>query len=112
MRYRSLFAALAIGVAFGVAACGGGGGSDNNDSGSANKDVSGSLSMMAIWAGEEQASFQAVIDGFTELYPNVTVKYTSGGDNIVTVLSTAVEGGNPPDIATVSQPGTMVSNST
>ena len=35
------------------------------------------------------------------------MKYTSGGDNIVTVLSTAVEGGNPPDIATVSQPGTM-----
>jgi len=48
MRYRSLFAALAISVAFGVAACGGGGGSDNNDSGSANKDVSGSLS---VWPG-------------------------------------------------------------
>ena len=30
---------------------------------------------MAIWAGEEQASFEAVIAGFNELYPNVTVNY-------------------------------------
>ena len=63
--------------------------------------------MIGVWTGPEQRSFQAVIDGFKEQNPDVTVKYTSGGDNIVTVLSTAVEGGNPPDIATVSQPGTM-----
>ena len=63
--------------------------------------------MIGVWTGPEQKSFQAVIDGFKEKNPDVTVKYTSGGDNIVTVLSTAVEGGNPPDIATVSQPGTM-----
>jgi alpha-glucoside transport system substrate-binding protein len=69
--------------------------------------VSGSISVIGVWTGPEQASFQAVIDGFTEQNPDATVKYTSGGDNIVTVLSTAVEGGNPPDIATVSQPGTM-----
>ena len=69
--------------------------------------VSGSISVIGVWTGPEQKSFQAVIDGFTEQNPDVTVKYTSGGDNIVTVLSTAVEGGNPPDIATVSQPGTM-----
>jgi len=69
--------------------------------------VSGSISVIGVWTGPEQKSFQAVIDGFTEQNPDATVKYTSGGDNIVTVLSTAVEGGNPPDIATVSQPGTM-----
>jgi alpha-glucoside transport system substrate-binding protein len=69
--------------------------------------VSGSVSVIGVWTGPEQESFQAVIDGFTAKNPDVTVKYTSGGDNIVTVLSTAVEGGNPPDIATVSQPGTM-----
>ena len=63
--------------------------------------------MIGVWTGPEQKSFQAVIDGFTAKNPDATVKYTSGGDNIVTVLSTAVEGGNPPDIATVSQPGTM-----
>ena len=69
--------------------------------------VSGSISVIGVWTGPEQKSFQAVIDGFTAKNPDATVKYTSGGDNIVTVLSTAVEGGNPPDIATVSQPGTM-----
>ena len=62
---------------------------------------------MAIWAGEEQKSFQAVIDGFKEQYPNVNVKYTSGGDNLAPLLSTAVQGGNPPDIAAIGQPGLM-----
>jgi alpha-glucoside transport system substrate-binding protein len=103
MRYRALFAALAVALAFGAAACGGGGDSDSSGSGS--KDVSGSLSMMAIWAGEEQTSFQAVIDGFKEQYPNVSVKYTSGGDNLAPLLSTAVAGGKPPDIAALGQPG-------
>jgi alpha-glucoside transport system substrate-binding protein len=62
---------------------------------------------MAIWAGQEQKSFQAVIDAFEEKYPNVNVKYTSGGDNLAPLLTTAVEGGNPPDIAAIGQPGLM-----
>ena len=103
MRYRSLLAALAVALAFGAAACGGGG--DDNEGAKGSEDVSGSLSMMAIWAGEEQKSFQAVIDGFEEKFPNVSVKYTSGGDNLAPLLSTAVEGGNPPDIAALGQPG-------
>ncbi len=93
-----------------VGACG-----SDDESGSAGttagettgESVSGSISVIGVWTGPEQKSFQAVIDGFTAKNPDATVKYTSGGDNIVTVLSTAVEGGNPPDIATVSQPGTM-----
>lgn len=94
-----------------VGACGGG--DDDAGSGSTTAEettaesVSGNVSVIGVWTGPEQESFQAVIDGFTAENPDVTVKYTSGGDNIVTVLSTAVEGGNPPDIATVSQPGTM-----
>jgi alpha-glucoside transport system substrate-binding protein len=103
MRYRSLLAALAVALAFGAAACGGGGGDNEGAKGS--EDVTGSLSTMAIWAGEEQQAFQAVINGFKEKYPNVTVKYTSGGDNLAPLLSTAVQGGNPPDIAALGQPG-------
>jgi alpha-glucoside transport system substrate-binding protein len=103
MRYRSVLAALAVALAFGAASCGGGGGSNNNGGG--NEDVTGSLSTMAIWAGEEQKAFQAVINGFKEKYPNVSVKYTSGGDNLAPLLSTAVQGGNPPDIAALGQPG-------
>jgi ABC-type glycerol-3-phosphate transport system substrate-binding protein len=60
---------------------------------------------MGTWAGPEQASFQAVIDGFNELYPNVTVTFRSGGNNLAPLLSTAVQGGNPPDIACIAQPG-------
>ena len=104
MRYRPLLAALAVALAFGAAACGGGGDSNSSSSGG-NEDVKGSLSMMAIWAGEEQTSFQAVIDGFKKQYPNVDVKYTSGGDNLAPLLSTAVQGGKPPDIAALGQPG-------
>ena len=105
MRYRWVVLALVVGaLAFVAAGCGGGG-----DGGSAegSEDVTGDISIMAIWGGDEQESFQAVIDGFTELYPNVNVTYTSGGDNLAPLLSTAVEGGNPPDIAAVGQPGLM-----
>jgi ABC-type glycerol-3-phosphate transport system substrate-binding protein len=62
---------------------------------------------MGIWVGTEQQSIQAVLDGFQEQYPNVDVKYNAAGDNIVTVLATAVQGGNPPDLATIAQPGTI-----
>jgi len=60
---------------------------------------------MGVWSGPEQRAFQKVIDGFTEDNPNVSVKYTSAGDNLPTVLATAVEGGNPPTVAFVAQPG-------
>jgi alpha-glucoside transport system substrate-binding protein len=104
MRYGSVLAALAAVLAFAAAGCGG---DDGGNGAEGSEDVSGSISTMAIWAGEEQESFQAVIDAFKEKYPNVDVKYTSGGDNLAPLLSTAVEGGNPPDIAAIGQPGLM-----
>jgi alpha-glucoside transport system substrate-binding protein len=67
--------------------------------------VSGSISVMSTWSGPEQRSFEAVIDGFTEANPDVDVSYESAGDALPTVLSTAIEGGNPPTIAVVPQPG-------
>jgi len=107
MRKRWLVFALLVGVlAFVAAGCGGG--DDDGGGAEGSEDVTGEISVMAIWAGEEQASFQAVADGFMELYPNVEVKYTSGGDNLAPLLSTAVEGGNPPDLAAIGQPGLMV----
>jgi alpha-glucoside transport system substrate-binding protein len=106
MKYRMALGALLSALALAAAGCGGGdNGGDGGSSG--NEDVTGSISVMGIWAGEEQKSLEAVIDGFNEGYPNVDVKYTSGGDNLAPLLSTAVEGGNPPDIAAVGQPGLM-----
>jgi alpha-glucoside transport system substrate-binding protein len=105
MRYRWLVLALLVGaLAFVAAGCGGG---DDDGGAEGSEEVSGSISLMAIWAGEEQESFQAVLDGFQEAYPNVTAQYTSGGDNLGPLLSTAIEGGNPPDIAAIGQPGLM-----
>jgi alpha-glucoside transport system substrate-binding protein len=67
--------------------------------------VSGKLSMTGVWSGAEAKNFNAVLDGFKAKFPGVSVKYTSAGDNTPTVLSTAVQGGNPPDLAAIAQPG-------
>lgn len=117
MKHNRLIPALA---AFGIAAAGLTGCGDDDkptDAGgaaaeesapapsTASTDVKGSVSVTGIWSGAEQKSFQAVLDAFEAKYTGVTVKYKSGGDNTPTLLSTAVEGGNPPDIAAVGQPG-------
>ena len=40
--------------------------------------VSGSVSIIGIWTGPEQKRFQAVLDGFQKLYPNVKVEVHVG----------------------------------
>lgn len=113
IKRSSAFAVAGI-AAVGIAGCG----SDNKDTSSsapaastpvaatsAPTDVKGKLSMVGIWTGDEQKSFKAVLSAFEAKYPGVTVKYTSAGDNTPTVLSTAVAGGSPPDLASVGQPG-------
>jgi ABC-type glycerol-3-phosphate transport system substrate-binding protein len=69
--------------------------------------VTGEVSIIAKWTGDEQKSFQAVLNGFKKLNPGVTIKYQGAGDNTPQVVSTAIAGGNPPNIATMPQPGTM-----
>ena len=111
-KHRLYLLVLALVMALSVLAAGCGGdddeeggeptGATDTDGGEA---VSGEISVMSTWSGPEQASFEAVIDGFTELNPDVDVSYDSAGDALPTVLSTAVEGGNPPDVAVVPQPG-------
>lgn len=128
-----MLAALAAVIALGLAACGGGeeaattaappetaapaetgaaaetGAPAETGAAAPNEEISGSLEVTAVWSGEEQKAFQAVLDGFTQQYPNVSVNYTSSGDQLPTVLSTAVEGGNPPDLAAIPQPGLVTS---
>ncbi len=71
------------------------------------KGVSGSISIIAKWTGDEQKSFEAVLAPFRKSNPGVKIKYTGAGDNVPQIVSTAVQGGNPPDIATMPQPGLM-----
>ena len=58
-------------------ACGGGedgdtGASGDTGAGATGEQVSGNVSVMGIWTGEEQKKFQAVIDAFNEQQPDVT----------------------------------------
>src|SRR3954471_17382419 len=83
--------------------------SSSGSSGSAttqsNANVKGNISIVGIWVAQEQKNFQRVIAAFNKQYPNVKVKYNPAGDNTPTVLSTALSGGRPPDLASVGQPG-------
>jgi ABC-type glycerol-3-phosphate transport system substrate-binding protein len=92
-----------------VAGCGGGGGggssSNNTTTSSSNTSIKGSVKFWGIWSAAEQKAFQKVIAAFEKQYPNVTVNYTSKGNDIPTTLATAIAGGSPPDMADVAQPG-------
>lgn len=111
-RFASLLAlVLALALSAVAAGCGG----DDNETGGSTagatdtggaSNVSGTVSMLALWTAGEQKSFEAVIAGFNEKYPNVKVAYKSAED-VRPVLSTAIEGGNPPDLAALPNPGLM-----
>jgi ABC-type glycerol-3-phosphate transport system substrate-binding protein len=103
-------AALALALSVVAAGCGGGGGNKSGNAGggstNAAQNVKGTLSFIAVWTGPEQASIQAVFKGFKQKYPNVTVKYKAAKDP-GQVITTAVQGGNPPDVAALNSPGLM-----
>jgi alpha-glucoside transport system substrate-binding protein len=67
--------------------------------------VSGSISFDGIWTGSEAKAFGAVIKAFNAKYPNVHVNYKPVGNNVPTVVQTAIAGGHPPDMADIAQPG-------
>ena len=67
--------------------------------------VSGSISFDGIWTGSEAAAFGKVIKAFNQVYPKVHVNYKPVGNNVPTVLATAIAGGHPPDMADIAQPG-------
>jgi alpha-glucoside transport system substrate-binding protein len=69
--------------------------------------VSGTISIISEATGAEQEHFKNVLADFEKLNPDIETKYTSAGRNLTTILSTAVEGGNPPDMALLPQPGFM-----
>lgn len=64
------------------------------------------VEVAAIWTGAEQAHFEAVLAAF-ERRTGVTVHYTSGGDDLPTLLNSRLAGGSPPDVALLGQPGVV-----
>jgi len=63
-----------------------------------------------VWVrGSDHPEGQAlleVLDAFTAA-TGVTVNYTGLGDDLPTIVSTRVEGGDPPDVAMLPQPGLL-----
>ncbi|MGZ4521826.1 MAG: ABC transporter substrate-binding protein [Mycobacteriaceae bacterium] len=64
------------------------------------------FSVLGPWTKDEQATFQKVLDSFNSKTGAKGV-FTSGGDDVPTILGTKVAGGAPPDVAVLASPGTV-----
>jgi ABC-type molybdate transport system substrate-binding protein len=64
----------------------------------------GSIEVATVHTGEERKSFQAVLDAFSE-ESGADVTFTSAGDDMAAFLGNKIEGGSPPDVALIAQPG-------
>jgi alpha-glucoside transport system substrate-binding protein len=91
-----------------ASACGGGGGSKGGGGTSAvGTELKGTtIEVAAKWTGAEQKNFQAVLDAFHKK-TGATMKYASTGEDTDAYLGPRIEGGNPPDVAVLPQPGLL-----
>jgi alpha-glucoside transport system substrate-binding protein len=67
--------------------------------------IGGTVSVLAVWGGEELDSFRAMVAPF-EQQTGITVAY-EGTRDLNAVLTTRVQGGNPPDLAGLPGPGQL-----
>jgi Bacterial extracellular solute-binding protein len=67
--------------------------------------LGGEISILAVWADAEQDAFMSMIQPWVDR-TGVTVNY-EGTRDLNAVLTTRVEGGNPPDVAGLPGPGQM-----
>src|ERR1035437_6578274 len=104
-RSRRAFGTLAAAGVLALAACGGSS-STSSSGGSSQAKIGGNVTVWAVWSGTEQKDFQAVLDGFNSK-TGVTAQFQSKGDQLPTVLGTAISGGAPPDVAILPQPGLL-----
>ena len=71
-------------------------------------DLSGqSVEVTGVWTGAAQESFELVVQRFNEL-TGANASYSAAGTDIGTVVGTQIEGGQPPDVAMLPQPGLLV----
>ncbi|MDX6432972.1 MAG: alpha-glucoside transport system substrate-binding protein [Streptosporangiaceae bacterium] len=98
----------AVGAALLVAATGCGSGKKSTSGPSGGGALKGvTLDVYAVWSGQEQANFQKVLDAF-HAKTGATVRFTSTGDNLATVLGSKIAGGQAPDVAMIPQQGVLV----
>jgi alpha-glucoside transport system substrate-binding protein len=68
--------------------------------------IGGTVSVLAVWGGSELDSFLAMVAPFEER-TGITVEY-EGTRDLNAVLTTRIEGGNPPDVAGLPGPGQLL----
>jgi alpha-glucoside transport system substrate-binding protein len=105
MRRNRWLMAWVASFALVAGACGGDGDGQQPEGAEDLPDLAGqSVEVLGVWTGDEQTAFEAVLDQFNqETGANAT--FTSTGEDIATVLGTRIQGGNPPGIAMIPQPG-------
>jgi ABC-type glycerol-3-phosphate transport system substrate-binding protein len=84
-----------------LAACG-----TSNAPTSSSSPQGGSVTLWAEWTSAEQQAFLAALQPF-ETQNNITINYAGKGSNMDTSLEAAVQGGAPPDVALIPDPGTL-----
>jgi alpha-glucoside transport system substrate-binding protein len=67
--------------------------------------IGGSVTVLGVWGGDEQDTFLSMVKPFQDA-TGVEVQYT-GTRDLNAVLTTRVQGGNPPDLAGLPGPGQM-----
>jgi alpha-glucoside transport system substrate-binding protein len=66
----------------------------------------GPVTIFGQWAGTEKSDFQAILNYCDKNYGTKATYQQSAGD-YVTELTTRVQGGNPPDVGTLSTPSSI-----
>jgi alpha-glucoside transport system substrate-binding protein len=100
-RRKSLVVTTGTVLALSLSACGG----DDDGGGGADGEVAGDLRVVHNWAGPEGEAFEAVLAGFEEQYPDVTVEAEQVPfDQTQSLLTQQFAQGDPPDVA-VGLPG-------
>ncbi|MGH2545483.1 MAG: ABC transporter substrate-binding protein [Actinomycetota bacterium] len=103
VRRRRHLLVLTAAIALVAASCNG----DDGDGTQTTGDLSGqSIEVAAVWVSPEQERFRMVLDAFEE-ETGAEVQFTSTGDDIASVLGPRIEGGDPPDVAILPQPGLL-----
>ena len=64
----------------------------------------GTVSMIGVWSGDEEGTFKSILQPFLDQC-DITLEYEGTRD--LAVYSTRIEGGNPPDIAGLPNPGLL-----
>jgi alpha-glucoside transport system substrate-binding protein len=106
MRHHPRWIAPLVALALAAAACGGAEEGDVDgaqDTGAPR----GTVEVIAKWTGGELDAAKQVMEAFTRK-TGIRVDLQGVGDDLPTILSTRVEGGDPPDVAQLPQPGLLV----